>query len=103
MLVFAFARFFIWLAKKRRRMNSREYPCRELRGQDLTALTRNSKSRAEDSLRRCRTHRHDKVGLNDAQFRFQPRTTGCNLARIWFLMNSAFTAGLPFEVFHRVG
>src|SRR4029077_19791902 len=39
---------------------------------------------------------------NKAQLRFQPRAAGCDLARIWFLMNSAFPARLPFEMFHRV-
>src|SRR6266481_3608006 len=83
-------------------MNSREHPWRELRGQHLAALARDSESRAENGLRRCRTHCHDEVGLNDPQFRFQPRTARCDFARVRLLMNPAFSAGLPFEVFHRV-
>src|SRR6266436_205136 len=83
-------------------MNSREDSRRQFRRQYLAPLTCDSESRAEDGLRRCRTHCHDEVGLNDPQFRFQPRTAGCDLARVRLLMNSAFAAGLPFEVFYRV-
>jgi hypothetical protein len=53
-------------------------------------------------LGRCRTHCDDEVGLNDPQFRFQPRTARCDFARVRLLVNSAFPARLPFEVFHRV-
>ncbi len=83
-------------------MNSREDSRRQFRRQYLAPLTGDSKSRAENSLRRCRTHGHDEVGPDDPKFRFQPRTAGCDFARVRLLMNSAFAAGLPFEVFHRV-
>ena len=83
-------------------MNSREHPWCDLRGQHLAPLPGNSESRAENGLRRCRTHCHDEGGLNDPQFRFQPGTARCNFARVRLLMNPAFPAGLPFEVFHSV-
>src|SRR6478736_3154979 len=83
-------------------MNSREYPWRELRGQHFSALACHAESRAENSLRRCRTHCHDQVGLNDPQFRFQPGTARCDFARVRLLMNPAFATRLPFEMFHRV-
>src|SRR6516164_9925208 len=40
--------------------------------------------------------------LNDSQLRFQPRSAGCNLARIRFLMDPPFPTRLPFEMFHCV-
>src|SRR5260370_38398320 len=83
-------------------MNSREYPWCELRGQHLAPLPGDPESRAENGLRRCRTHCHDEVGLNDPQFLFQPRTARCDFARVRLLMNPAFSAGLPFEVLHSV-
>src|SRR5215211_4278232 len=83
-------------------MNSREHPWRELRRQHLATLSGDSESRAENGLRRCRTHCHDEFGLNDPQFRFQPGTACCYFTRVRFLMNSAFPARFPFEVFHRV-
>jgi hypothetical protein len=84
-------------------MNSREDSRRQFRRQYVATLPRDPESRAENGLRRCRTHCHDKIGLNDAQFRFQPRAARCDFTRVRFLMNSAFPARLPFEVFHRVG
>src|SRR5213595_1636102 len=84
-------------------MNSCEHPWCEIGGQHLAALARDSESRAEDCLRRCRTHCHDEVGPNDPQFRFQPRTARCDFARVRLLMNPAFAARLPLKMFHRIG
>jgi hypothetical protein len=84
-------------------MNGREHPWCELRGQHLAPLPGDSESRSENGLRRCRTHCHDEVGPNDPQFRFQPGTARCDFARVRLLMNSAFSAGLPLKMFHRVG
>src|SRR5215470_10274050 len=84
-------------------MNSREHPWREFRRQNLATLPRDTESRAENRLRRRRTHCYDEVGPNDPQFRLQPWTTRCNLTRVRLLMNSTFTARLPLKVFHRVG
>src|SRR5580765_443091 len=83
-------------------MNGRKHPWCELRGQHLATLPADSECRAENGLRRSRTHCHDEVGLNDPQFRFQPRTARCDLARVRLLMNPAFATRLPFEVFHSV-
>src|SRR5437660_7274788 len=37
------------------------------------------------------------------QLRFQPGPTSGDVARTWFLMDPAFPARFPFEMFHRVG
>src|SRR4249919_857310 len=84
-------------------MNRREYPWCELRGQHFSALACHAESRAENRLRRCRTHCHDEVGLNDPQFRFEPRTARCDFARVRLLMNAAFATRLPLKMFHRIG
>ena len=102
MLVFAFTRFLVGLAKKRGWMNGREHPWCELRRQHLAPFPGDSESRAENGLRRSRTHYHDEVGLNDPQFRFQPGTAGSDFVRVRLLMNPAFAARLPLEVFHHV-
>jgi len=102
MLVLAFARFLIGLAKKRRWMNSRQHPRCELRGQHLAMLPSDAESGSEDGLRRCCTHCHDQIRPNDPQFRFQPGTTGCDFTRIRLLMNPAFAARLPLKMFYRI-
>ena len=83
-------------------MNGRKHPWCELRGQHLASLPCDPESRAENGLCRSRTHCHDEVGLNDPQFRFHPGTTRGDFARVRLLVNPAFAARLPFEVFHHV-
>ena len=68
----------------------------------FAALTCHPESRTENRLRRCGSHCDDQVWLDDSQFRLQPGAARCDFARVRLLMDSAFPAGLPFEVFDRV-
>src|SRR5262249_54802113 len=83
-------------------MNRREHSRRKLRRQYLAALACDAEPRTEDGLRCCGTHGHDQSWPNDSQLRFQPRPADCDFARVWFLMNPAFAARLPFEMFYRI-
>ena len=102
MLVLALARGLVWLPKKRRWMHGRENAPRKFRRQYLAAFARDSKRRSENRLCCRRAHGNHQLWLNNSQLRFQPRSAGGDLARIWFLMNPSFAAGLPLKMFHRV-
>jgi hypothetical protein len=83
-------------------MNSREDSWRKLGRQHFSQFARDAEPRTEDCLRCRGTHCHDQFWPNDLQLCFQPRPARCDLARVWFLMNPAFAARLPFEMFYRV-
>src|ERR1700704_4483633 len=82
-----------------RRYNSRN----ELRRQNFSALVRDAERRSKDRLRRGRAKTNQHFRLHQTQFRFEPWSAGCNLARVWFLMNATLAPWLPFEMFDCVG
>ena len=83
-------------------MNSSENPRRKFGRQYFAALARDAKRRAEDRLRRRRSEADQQLSFDQTQLRFQPRTAGSDLPRIWFPMNPAFPAGLLLKMLHRV-
>ncbi len=83
-------------------MNRRKHPRRKFGRQHLAAFARDSKRRTENRLRCRRTHSYNQLWLDQPQLRFHPRAAGCDLARVWFLMNPAFPARLPLKMFHCV-
>ena len=83
-------------------MNSRKDSWGKLGRQYFSPFARDTEPRTKDRLRCCGTHCHDQSWSNDSQLRFQPGPARCDLARVWFLMNPAFAARLPFEMFNRV-
>ncbi len=83
-------------------MDRREDPRRKFGRQQFAAFPRDAERRTENRLGCRRAHCYHQLWLNDSQLCFQPRAAGCDLARIWFLMNAAFPARLPLKMLHRV-
>jgi hypothetical protein len=72
-------------------------------GKFLAAGIGEAEGFAEDGLGGGDAEADDEVGLDGAEFGFEPGATGGDFAGVGFLMETAFAARLPFEVFDGVG
>src|SRR4029453_561721 len=69
----------------------------------LAARLRDAKLRAEESLRRCRTHHDHHPRLHYFQLSFQPRHAGLDGGGRWSLVEAEFSARVEVEVLDRIG
>ena len=76
---------------------------RECRFEQFTAALRDAESAAEQRLRGGGAEANHDFGLKQGDFGIEPRTAGCDFGAVWFLMDAAFSARLPFEMFDRIG
>src|SRR6266550_484211 len=76
---------------------------RELRRKNFPALARDSKRRSKDRLTGGCSENDKQFRPNEAQLGFEPGTASRDFARVGLLMDPAFAALFPFEMFHRVG
>jgi len=56
----------------------------------------------KNALPRGRSETNDELRFYKAHFRLEPWAAGCDLARVWFLMDSTLTSRLPFKMLHGV-
>lgn len=69
----------------------------------FAALFGDAKLWAEQRLGRSRTERHDHVRFDNRELGFEPGAAGSDLGGVGFLVNAAFAARFPFEVFDNIG
>ena len=71
--------------------------------EEFAAALRYAEGAAEKRLRGGGTEANDDFGLEQSEFGVEPRSAGGDFGAVWFFVDAAFAARLPFEMFDGVG
>ena len=84
-------------------MHARHHDGREVRAQQLASMLGDPEPRSEQRLGRGRAQTEQRIGLDDAYLRIEPRLAREDVRQIGLLVDPLLPARRPSEVLHRVG